>query len=85
MIKPIKGKISVIKLENSKTTASGLILTSGVADVDRAKVISIADDVEDIKVGDELLIDWVHTSKTSIDGQDLYIINEKDVVGIFED
>lgn len=85
MIKPIKGKIAVTKQATSKTTESGIILTVDVNDVDRAIVVAVAADVEDIKVGDELLIDWKHTTKTRLDEQDVYIINEKDVVGIFED
>jgi len=87
MIKPLAEYLVV---EKSKTEQSEIKTRSGLAlpiSTDstssyKAHVIAVGNDVEDIKVGDDIYInDWVYASEVE---PDEYIINKKIVIGIAE-
>jgi chaperonin GroES len=86
MIKPLK-KNSIVKIvEKQKQTAGGIILTSAdPMEVTRGHVISIGPDVTEFGVGDYIMPNWQKARKTKIDGEEFFIIDEDDVVGVFED
>ena len=81
---PLHDKIAVVRIKNKAETESGILLTKSVDAVDRAKVVSIGPDVKDVKVNDTLLIDWNKTSMSKFDGIPIYMVSEKDVIGVFE-
>lgn len=86
MLKPIKKNIVVELIEKEKVTSSGIILTSAdPAEVSRALVLSVGNDCEDIKVGDVILPNWQKAKPTKFEGEDFYIVNEDDVVLVFEE
>lgn len=81
---PLYDKIAVVRIKNKAETESGILLTKSVDAVDRAKVVSIGPDVKDVKVNDTLLIDWNKTSMSKFDDIPIYMVSEKDVIGVFE-
>jgi len=86
MLKPIRKNIVVELLEKEKVTETGIILTSAdSAEVSKGVVLAIGDDCEDIKVGDTILPNWQKARPTKFEGTDFYIVNEDDVVLVFEE
>ena len=86
MLKPIRKNIVVELLEKEKVTETGIILTSAdSAEVSKGVVLAIGDECEDIKVGDTILPNWQKARLTKFEGADFYIVNEDDVVLVFEE
>lgn len=81
MYTPLHDKIIVQRLEKVNQTASGIILKSS-PEPDRAKVVSIGPDVEEVAVGEEILVNWNGAIKVK---DDLYTLKVEHVVGVFED
>ena len=79
-IVPLKNKVVVERLENVNATASGIILTSS-PEPDKAKILSIGPDVEDVSVGDVVLLDW--NAAVPIDNK--YVVPATSIVFIYGD
>jgi co-chaperonin GroES (HSP10) len=78
-MKPLRDNIIVTRIAAEKQTASGIILkhTEGP---DRAKVISLGPKVDEVSVGDEVLLNWNRAVK--IEGED-YIVPINEVIFIY--
>ena len=83
-IKPLKDKIVVSRIAAEKTTSAGIILktTDGP---DKALVESIGPKVDEVSVGDEVLINWNGAVKVS--GKELdkeyYVVAIEHVILIY--
>jgi co-chaperonin GroES (HSP10) len=85
-IKPLKKTVAVVRIKNKKETESGIILTGYAgADIDRARVIALGDDVTLVKVNEVVLLDWNKVRPTTIDDIPVYFLSEDDVVGVFDE
>jgi co-chaperonin GroES (HSP10) len=71
---PLKQHIIVERIEGLKETSSGIILKSS-EEPDRAKVVSIAEDIDEVSVGDELLINWNKLAKLDDNHYRIHIDN----------
>ena len=86
MLTPIKKKMIVELIEKEKVTASGIVLTSAdPAEVSKGRVLAIGKEVEDVAVGNLILPNWNKAIKTQFEGADFYVVDEEDVVLIFEE
>ena len=54
---PLADKVIVERIAAEKTTSSGIVLQRS-DEVDRAEVISIGPDVDEVQVGDIVLLNW---------------------------
>jgi len=77
---PLNDKIIVERIEASKETASGIILKSS-GEPDRAKVISVSDNIDEISVGEELIVNWNGAVKIQ---DDIYTMDIEHVVAVYE-
>jgi co-chaperonin GroES (HSP10) len=77
---PLRNNVIVEKLEKELTTSSGIILKSS-DEADKAKVVAIGPEVNDVEVGNVLLINWNKATKLM---DNLYQINVNEVIGVFE-
>ena len=86
MLRPIKKNIIVKIIEKERTTKSGIILKSAdPAEVNRAEVVAIGNDVTMVEVGQEILPNWNQARPSKFGDEDFFVVNEDDVVLIFED
>ena len=86
MLKPIRKNIIVELVEKEKVTEGGIILTSAdPAEVSKALVLAVGAECESIEVGQTILPNWQKAKPTKFEGMDFYIVNEDDVVLIFEE
>ena len=85
MIRPIRNKIVVEEVDVETQHASGIILTSKVTgEINRAKVLAVGDEVQEVKVDDVIIIDWQLASKTQYDSKIVFIVKEDNVIAIFD-
>ena len=77
---PLRNNVIVEKLKKELTTSSGIILKSS-DEADKAKVVAIGPEVNDVEVGNVLLINWNKATKLM---DNLYQINVNEVIGVFE-
>jgi co-chaperonin GroES (HSP10) len=48
-------------------------------------ILAVGPEVLDLKIGDSILPNWNAGRQTKYENQDLWIVNEDDVVLVFED
>ena len=86
MLRPIKNNLLVELIQKEKITKSGIVLSVADRDeVNRGVVLAVGPEVLDLKAGDNILPNWNAGRQTKYENQDLWIVNEDDVVLVFED
>lgn len=83
-IKPLKDKILVSRIAGEKQTEFGIILKSSEGP-DKALVESIGPKVDEVSVGDEVLINWngaVKVSGKELD-KEFYVVSIEHVILIY--
>ena len=78
---PLNRSVIIERQEPNKTTDSGIILRSSL-EPDKAIVKYIAVGLDEVSVGDSLLINWNKAFKVE---NELYRISIDDVVAIYEE
>lgn len=81
-IRPLKDNIIVERIKKEEVTSGGIVLPGGDRDeADKAVVVAVGPEVEGIKAGDELLINWQKAPKID---EKQYKVSYEDVIGVFE-
>jgi co-chaperonin GroES (HSP10) len=75
---PLKNKVVIERIESVKKTSSGIILQRS-DEPDTAKILAIGPEVEDVAVGDVVLLDW----NAAIKIEDKYIAPLTSIVLIY--
>ena len=93
-IKPLGQRVLVKRLEAEEVAAGGIIIPDTAKEKPQeAEIITLGtggkdDDGKDIefqvKVGDKVLISKYGGTDVKVDGQELLIINESDILGVIE-
>jgi chaperonin GroES len=78
-MKPLHDKIIVERIPAEKTTASGIVLKS-TEEADKARVLAIGPDVDEVSVGDVVLLNWNAAIKA---GSENYVLKVEHVVLIY--
>jgi co-chaperonin GroES (HSP10) len=80
-MKPTRDNIIVTRIAAEKTTASGLIVKS-TGEPDKAVVESIGPKVDEVMVGDTVLLNWNKAIKVEFD---TYVVPITEVIFIYGD
>ena len=93
-IRPLHDRVIVKRVEAERTTASGIVLPDSAGEKpDQGEVLAVGpgkrDDngkqiALDVKVGDRVLFGKWSGTEVKIDGQDLLIMKESDIMGVVE-
>ena len=93
-IRPLHDRIVVRRSEEEQKTAGGLLLAGSAREKpSQGEVIAVGDgqirengDVRalDVKVGDKVLFGQYAGSTVKVDGEELLIMKESDVLGVIE-
>jgi len=78
-MQPTRDNIIVERIIREGATASGIILKSS-DEPDRAKVISIGHKVNEVNIGDAVLINWNKATKIE---KEIYVVPITEVVWIY--
>ena len=77
-MRSLHNKVIVERIPGETTTSSGIVLQRS-DEVDKAKVIAIGPDVEEVSVGDTVLLDWNRAVKAG----DNFVITVDNIVLIY--
>jgi len=92
-LRPLHDRVIVKRLEEEKKSLGGIIIPDSAAEKPlKAEVISVgpgkrSDDGKvhalDVKAGDTILIGKYSGTEVKVDGQDLVILREDDILAVF--
>jgi co-chaperonin GroES (HSP10) len=77
-MQPLHNKVLVKRIPGETTTSSGIVLQRS-NEVDRAEVLAIGPQVDEVSVGDIVLLDW----NKAIKAGDNYILTVDNIVLIY--
>lgn len=80
IVKPLRNNVIVTRLIKDTTTAAGIILQTN-QEPDQAEVVSIGPEVDEVVVGEKLLINWNKAYKIE---KETYRISVDDIVAVFD-
>ena len=93
-IRPLHDRVIVKRLEAERTTASGIVLPDTAGEKpDQGEVIAVGPGARDeqgkvlpmsLKIGDRILFGKWSGTEVKIDGEELLIMKEADVLGVLE-
>ena len=93
-IRPLHDRVILKRMEEETTSAGGIVIPDSAAEKPmRGKVIAIgkgkrleSGDVIalDVKVGDTVLFGKYSGTEVKVDGEDLLVMREEDIMGVIE-
>lgn len=93
-IRPLHDRVVIKRMEEERTSAGGIVIPDSATEKpSRGKVVSVGKgkiaengDVRplDVKAGDEVMFGKYSGTEIKIDGEDLLVMREDDIMGIFE-
>ena len=93
-IRPLHDRVIVKRLEEERKTASGIVIPDAAAEKpDQGEIIAVgkgkileSGDVRpmDIKVGDRVLFGKYAGQTVKVDGEELLVMREEDIMGVVE-
>lgn len=94
-IRPLYDRVVVKRLEEERTSAGGILIPDNAAEKpSRGKVLAIGkgkllDNGEvrplAVKVGDQVLFGKYSGTEIKLDGQEIVVMREDDIMGVIED
>jgi chaperonin GroES len=94
-IRPLHDRVIVKRLEEERTTASGIVITESASaeKPDQGTIVAIGNGkiLEDgsvkpldVKVGDKVLFGKYAGQSVKVDGEEILVMKEEDIMGIIE-
>lgn len=93
-IRPLHDRVIVKRLEEMRTTASGIVIPDTATEKpDQGEVIAVGPGKKDengkvialdVKVGDKVLFGKYAGQSVKVDGQELLVMREEDLMGVVE-
>ena len=93
-IRPLHDRVIVKRLESERTTAAGIVIPDSAGEKpDQGEVVAVGpgkrDDSGkiipmDVKVGDRVLFGKYAGQTVKVDGQELLVMREEDIMGVLE-
>ncbi len=93
-IRPLHDRVIVKRFEEETTTAGGIVLPGSAAEKpSQGKVLAVGNGKPldngttralEVKVGDTVLFGKYSGNEVKVDGEDLIVLREEDILGIIE-
>jgi chaperonin GroES len=93
-IRPLHDRVIIKRMEEERTTAGGIVIPDSAAEKPvRGEVLAVGkgkimDNGEtrplDVKVGDKVLFGKYSGTEIKVDGEDVLVMREEDVMAVFE-
>ena len=85
-LRPLQDRIIVKRVDQEKTTASGIVIPDAAAEKpDQGEVLAVGKVLPlDVKVGDMVLFGKYSGQTVKVDGEELLVMHESDVMAIVE-
>ncbi|TXE83540.1 co-chaperone GroES [Campylobacter peloridis] len=80
---PLGKRVLVKRVEETKTTASGIIIPDNVKEKPlTGEVIAVSKEVEDIKINDKVVFAKYGGSEIKLNNEEYLVLNTDDILGI---
>ena len=93
-IRPLQDRVIVRRMEEEKTSPGGIVLPDSATEKPiKGEVVAVGKGLVqengdlrplDLKVGDEVLFGKYSGTEIKLDGEELLVMKEDDVMGVFE-
>jgi len=87
-IRPLHDRVIVKRLEEERTSPGGIVIPDTAAEKPvQGKIIAVEDGKVrplDIKVGDKILFGKYSGTEVKVDGEELVVMREEDVMAVIE-
>ena len=93
-IRPLHDRVIVRRMEEERTTAGGIVLPGSAAEkpvqgevlaIGKGKILESGDvRPMDLKVGDKVLFGKYSGTEVKIDGEEILVMREEDIMGVVE-
>jgi chaperonin GroES len=93
-IRPLHDRVIVRRMEEERTSAGGIVIPDSATEkpqngeivaIGRGKILDNGDvRAMDVKVGDKVLFSKYGGTDIKIEGEDLLVMKEEDVIGVIE-
>ncbi|MCQ9615334.1 co-chaperone GroES [Paenalcaligenes niemegkensis] len=93
-LRPLNDRVIVKRLDNERTTASGIVIPESAAEKpDQGEVLAVGPGKRtedgkvlplDLKVGDKILFGKYAGQSVKVDGDELLVIREEEILAIIE-
>ena len=93
-IRPLHDRVIVKRLEDERKTASGIVIPDNAAEKpDQGQILAVGpgkrDEIGkpvalDVKVGDRVLFGKYAGQTVKVDGEELLVMREEDIMGVVE-
>ena len=93
-IRPLHDRVIVIRVEEERTSAGGIVLPDSATEkpsqgevlaVGNGKLLDNGDmRALDVKVGDKILFGKYAGNEVKVDGEELIVMREEDIMGVLE-
>ncbi len=82
-IQPLADRVVIEQVEAEEVSASGIILPDSAKEKpSEGKVLAVGKDVEEVKVGDTVLYAQYGPTEVKVDGKELKIAKEEDILAV---
>ena len=93
-LRPLHDRVIVKRLDNERKTASGIVIPESAAEKpDQGEILAVGPGKQtedgkvlpmDVKVGDKVLFGKYGGTEVKVDGEDLLVMREEDVMAVIE-
>ena len=93
-IRPLHDRVIVKRLESERTTAAGIVIPDSAGEKpDQGEVLAVGPGKrdesgkiipKDVKVGDRVLIGKYAGQTVKVEGEELLVMREEDIMGVLE-
>lgn len=85
-LRPLGARVVAVRLEAEETLKGGIILPdSAKKKQETVRIVAVAKDEENLKVGDHVLIDKYAGQEVEVDGTEYVIVKTEDVIAAIEE
>ena len=82
---PLGKRVLIERVEESKTTASGIIIPDNTKEKPlNGKVIAVSEEIKSISINDTVVFGKYAGSELSLDGKEYLVMEDKDILGIIK-
>ena len=86
IVKPLKDKLLIAEGKKDTTTESGIILDGrGLGNTTPGIIIAVGPDVQEVKEGDTVYLDWSKSKPVTVNGTQRVIISECEIIAVLEE
>jgi len=82
-MKAVRNQVILQAVEQTKTTASGIIIQGGTDEQTPATIICCGHKVTEVQVGDRVMIDWRHARPFKFNDQQYFSICISNIIAVY--